>query len=119
MAGQTVENLLNDLSLVDPDRHTLALAACETIRSALPGASEKVMYGGIMFSAPAMLCGVFAYSAHVSVEFGQGHALDDRYGVLEGQGKQRRHIKLRAPGDIQAKHLAEYLRQAADLTRRA
>jgi hypothetical protein len=119
VAGQTVENLLNDLSLVDPDRYTLALAACEAIRSALPGASEKVMYGGIMFSAPAMLCGVFAYSAHVSVEFGQGHALDDRYAVLEGQGKQRRHIKLHSLTDIQAKHLAEYVLQAAERVRQA
>jgi hypothetical protein len=117
MAVQTVENLLNDLSLTDPDRHALTLAACAAIRSMLPGASEKVMYGGIMFSAPAMLCGVFAYSAHVSVEFGEGHALDDPYGVLEGQGKQRRHIKLRTPGDIRAKHLAEYVRHAADLAR--
>ncbi len=115
MAGQSVENLLNDLSLTNPDRHAVALAACAAIRSALPGATEKVMYGGIMFSAPAMLCGVFAYSAHVSVEFGQGHAFDDRFGVLEGQGKQRRHIKLFDVADIQAKHLADYVRQAAAL----
>ena len=53
--------------------------------------------------------GVFAYQAHVSVEFSQGAAIDDPFGYLEGAGKGRRHVKLRRLGDVKASRLAAYL----------
>lgn len=115
MAGSSVEQWLADLMLADPDRHALVQAAREVIAASVPGVSERVMYGGIMCFAPQAFCGVFAYTGHVSVEFGKGSELDDPLGVLEGQGKARRHIKLRLPGDIAAKHLSDYVRRAHQL----
>jgi hypothetical protein len=60
---------------------------------------------------------VFAYSEHVSVEFGRGCDLADPHGVLEGSGKFRRHIKLRNLADIEARHLADTLRLALENSR--
>lgn len=117
MATTSVEQLLSDLELANPDRHALVLAIRQAILAVAPDASERVMYGGIMFSAPAPCCGVFAYAEHVSVEFGRGSELVDPHGVLEGQGKFRRHIKLRNPADIADKHLADHVRQAIELER--
>lgn len=115
MSSTPVEVFLNDLQLANPSKCALLLAARETIRSVAPQAAERVMYGGLMFSVPAQCCGVFAYAEHVSVEFGRGCDLDDAHGVLEGSGKYRRHIKLRTDADIAAKHLTNYIRQAAAL----
>lgn len=114
-----VEQLLNDLQLANPDRYALVQQIRQAIYALAPDVSERVMYGGLIFSAPTPFCGVFAYSGHVSLEFSNGCELDDPHGVLEGKGKLRRHIKLRAAAEIAAKHLSEYLRQACELSRRA
>lgn len=45
-------------------------------------------------------CGVFAHPNHVTVEFGQGHRLEDCYHQLEGSGEYRRHIKLYSPDEV-------------------
>ena len=63
--------------------------------------------------------GVFAYAQHVSVEFSKGASIEDPYGYLEGAGKGRRHVKLRANEDIGRKHLAAYLPLALEACRGA
>jgi hypothetical protein len=45
----------------------------------------------------APFCYVNAYTAHVNVGFFHGAALNDPVGLLEGNGKYMRHVKLR-PG---------------------
>jgi hypothetical protein len=112
MSDPGVERLLQDLQLTHPDLHAVVQAVRATVRDTAPAASEKLMYGGILFSAPTQFCGVFAYTAHVSVEFGRGAELDDPHRVLEGNGKYRRHIKLQTVADITSKHLSHYIAQA-------
>ncbi len=113
---EKVEQLVHDLQLTHPDLHTIVQAVRATVRSVAAKADEKVMYGGILFSAPEQFCGVFAYSAHVSMEFGRGAELSDPHRVLEGGGKFRRHIKLQSVDDIASKHLKEYIQQALRLS---
>ena len=112
MSDEKVERLLRDLQFTHPDQYELVQAVRRTIYSAVPSASERVMYGGFMFSDTAPFCGVFAYAKHVSVEFGRGCDLEDAHGVLEGSGKLRRHIKLSALTDITTKFLASYVHAA-------
>ena len=116
MSNDKVEQLLHDLQLTHPDLHAIVLSVRATVRSVAADAEERVMYGGILFSAPEQFCGVFAYSAHVSMEFGKGAELQDPHRVLEGSGKFRRHIKLTTPGDIASKHLQDYIAQALRLS---
>ncbi len=118
MSDAKVEQLLHDLQLTHPDLHAIVLAVRAVVRSVAPKASERVMYGGILFSAPEQFCGVFAYSAHASMEFGRGAELKDPHRVLEGGGKFRRHIKLQTPGEIDTKHLKDYIAQALRLSAR-
>ena len=85
-------------------------AVLSLVRKTFKTCTEEVKYGGILFSAEGVqFGGVFAYKEHVSVEFGHGASIDDTLGHLKGGGKGRRHLKLRSPSDIQAKHLARYL----------
>jgi hypothetical protein len=50
--------------------------------------SEELQYGGILFAVGnKAFCGIFSYSRHVSLEFGEGALLPDKYKVLEGEGK--------------------------------
>lgn len=107
-----VKQLLNDLRLTNPAGYDLVQGVRKTIYSAVPKASECVMYGGFMFAATAKFCGVFAYAEHVSIEFGRGCDLKDTRRVLEGSGKLRRHIKVHTFADIKAKHVLAYITQA-------
>ena len=112
-----VKQLLSDLRLTNPTGYDLVQEVRKTIYSAVPKASESVMYGGFMFAAAAKFCGVFAYAEHVSIEFGRGCDLHDSYRVLEGGGKLRRHIKIHTLADIKAKHVRAYITQAHENSR--
>lgn len=112
MSDIKVENLLSDLRMTNSATYELVEEMRKTIRTAVPMVSEKVMYGGLIFSDTNSFCGVFAYAEHVSIEFGRGCDLQDTYGVLEGSGKFRRHIKLHNKADIKLKHVREFVVQA-------
>lgn len=111
------DRLLEDLCLVAPILHDTVQAVRTLVMRLAPGATETVKYGGLLFQAPGPFCGVFAYRQHVSLEFSQGHALRDVDGVLQGTGRLRRHIKLATPADVEAPHVADFIRQAAALAR--
>ncbi|ABL65710.1 DUF1801 domain-containing protein [Chlorobium phaeobacteroides] len=109
MIDEKVDQLLQELQITNPERYELVQAARNAIYSVVPNATERVMYGGFMFSGDAQFCGVFAYREHVSVEFGRGCDLPDPRGVLEGSGKLRRHIRLVSIADITGKFLEQYV----------
>jgi hypothetical protein len=111
MSGQSVEGLLEHLSQTAPTLHEIVVEVRSLVHSVAPGVEERVMYGGIVFEAPIMFCGVFAYTRHVSVEFSRGCDLADAYGVLEGKGV-RRHLKLREPSDVEGLHVREFVSSA-------
>ena len=88
-----------------------------TVARHAPQAGHRAMYGGLVFerelgAAKTCVCGIYAYSEHISIEFTHGAALADPMGVLEGSGKLRRHIKLRSRGDILAKDVEGYIARA-------
>lgn len=117
MTNKTVEALLDDIRLLGEEQLTLVEAVRTLVGKTIGPVSEEVKYGGIMFSSGVPFCGVFAYSRHVSVEFGSGADMPDAPGHLEGGGKCRRHLKLHCVGDIGEKRLAEYLPLALEAAR--
>jgi len=114
-----VEQLVEDIRLMDPTLHKIVQGVRQIVKLEQPKATEIVKYGGIMFQVEQPFCGVYAYQQHVSLEFGQGHRLDDAHKVLEGNGKFRRHITLKSPDDVAGRHVADYVRQSLALTQQA
>ncbi|WP_338848232.1 DUF1801 domain-containing protein [Massilia sp. W12] len=106
---QSVPALLDDIRLLKPQIYEIVEAVRALAQASLENLSEEVKYGGILFADGVQFGGVFAYTAHVSVEFGHGAKIADPYGFLEGAGKGRRHIKLHTLAQIEEKKLAEYL----------
>lgn len=109
MPNERVSRWLDDLQLLDHERCALVQTLREMILGLDSSVAEEVKYGGLLFSTGKPFCGIFSYARHVSLEFGAGAALADAFGVLEGEGKARRHIKLAATQDIAEKHVGEYL----------
>ena len=109
MPTDRIEKLLQDIRLLSDARFELVQSLRELILSLNPSVSEEVKYGGLLFSVSKPLCGIFSYAKHVSLEFGEGASLPDKFKQLEGAGKLRRHIKMSSLQDIEAKHVREYL----------
>ncbi len=96
---QRINALLEDI-----ERDRPALFPVVTALRALalaPGVEEEVKYGGLLYAVRGRgFCGIFAYAAHVSLEFSEGHALADPDHLLQGTGKHRRHLKFRDIADL-------------------
>ena len=59
--------------------------------------------------------GVFhiaVYSKHVNLGFNDGATLDDPKGILQGSGKQIRHITIKTAEDLERPELRAYIRRA-------
>ena len=111
-----IEELLQDFEMVNPELGDIIRQVREMVFAIAPECEEKVMYGGLIYALPGrMFCGLFLRKQHVSMEFDLGHQLEDENGLLEGCGKYRRHLKLRGPGEIESKQVADFIRQSYTL----
>ncbi len=109
MATKSVQSLLEDIRLLSEQNYEIVEAVRVLVRKTFATSSEEVKYGGILFTPGVQFGGVFAYKAHVTVEFGSGAKMTDTFGFLEGAGKGRRHVKLMSVAQIKDKKLAQYL----------
>jgi len=55
---------------------------------------------------------IAVYSKHVNLGFNEGATLDDPKGILQGDGKQIRHISLKTPADLERPELRAYIKRA-------
>jgi hypothetical protein len=110
-----VRRWLDDLQLVSEEQHAVVTALRRMVLDLDAGVTEEVKYGGLLFSANKPFCGIYAYTAHVSLAFSKGADLAGPAEELEGAGKYRRHIKLRGIRDLQRCDFAAYLARARDL----
>jgi hypothetical protein len=88
------------------------------VKAQVPEAKESVNAWGI----PAFsLVGSFAFfliaKNHLSLGFALGTSLKDPHHLLEGSGKNLRHVKIRTPEDIAKPGLAELIIEAARIDR--
>ena len=111
-ATPPVQHWLDQLQHAQPAQYALVSALRRQILALAPGIDEQVKYGGLLFGHPQPFCGLFAYRQHVSLEFGQGARLDNTAGLLQGKGKQRRHLKLQQLAELDAPAVLHYLQAA-------
>lgn len=115
---KSVDALLDDIRLLGQEQYDVVQSIRAVVEKKFKPFAEEVKYGGILFSSGVQFCGVFAYSGHVSLEFGSGAKIIDELGYLEGSGKLRRHLKIVTVADIEIKKLAAYLLLALEAAKR-
>jgi hypothetical protein len=90
------------------------------VKRCVPGVKETVNAWGIpTFEAPNPFCFYMVGKNHVTFGFHFGTSLPDPAGLLEGTGKNIRHVKLRTVEDLKQKGLRELVRAAARLKGKA
>jgi hypothetical protein len=100
---------------------TIAKAIQGIVADIAPDAKEKAMYGGSVYELNDMkpkrlFCGIFIHKDRVTVEFDRGTELRDENDLLEGSGKNRRHLTLRDIAEVKSKKTEDFIRQSFRLT---
>lgn len=104
------------LAELKPPQRAVACALRRLLLGA--GLEEKLMHGVPWFRGQQWVAAIVAHSDHTNVEFYRGSSLRDPHGLLEGTGKNMRHVKLSEVPDVKAARLAALLRDAIDLDAR-
>ena len=110
----TVTQLLKDST---PDVRALALAARETVRKAVPRATEKVHPGWHIIAfhvgKRGQFCAVSPLKDRVNLYFMHGVGLPDPRGLLAGTGKGMRHIRITSLIQLRSAGVKALIKSAA------
>jgi hypothetical protein len=104
----------------EPIREIL-VALRKLVVGAAPDATAVLKWGMPFYSIGAgMMCALGAHKAHVNLILsGPEGTYDDPEGLLEGEGKSGRHLKVRSAKEIPVKHVRGWLAAAAAHARSA
>ena len=102
-------------AVVELDR--LEEAAHEVVRAVAPELTRVTKWGHPWYAGNDLVLLVGAFSHHVGVEFWRGTTLRDPGRLLEGTGKNLRHVKLRRLEDATAPAFVELVKEAVRLDR--
>jgi hypothetical protein len=95
----------------------IAQRARDAIRREAPHLRVERHWGHSWFVGTDMVCVVGAFSQHVGVEFWRGSIVPDPDHLLEGTGKNLRHVKLRTEEEASSPKFARLIRRATALDR--
>ena len=114
------KELLRFLKRFDPAIRDLALDLREVVLKVLEPPNESVldvyvlaMNYGFSERMKDQVVYIGVYSKHINLGFHWGARLDDPERILEGSGKQMRHIKIKSKADLGNPVLRDYLLRAA------
>jgi hypothetical protein len=102
----------------DPELQEIVRGVRELVQEVVPEVTEAVNPWGIpTFELNGPLCYFMVATKHITFGFPRGTSLDDPKGLLEGTGKNLRHVKLRTVADLRREGLRELVENAARLNR--
>jgi hypothetical protein len=98
----------------------VVLALRGFVKGSVPGVRETMNAWRIRtFEAPDPFCFYMVGKNHVTFGFHFGTSLENPEGLLEGTGKNIRHVKLRSVEDLKRKGLKRLVQAAARLKGKA
>jgi hypothetical protein len=90
----------------------------QLVKKAVPESSETVNPWRIpTFDSHGPICFLMVGKKHVTFGFSRGTSLTDSAGLLEGTGKNLRHVKLRELEQVRDPNLRKLIVEAAELNR--
>jgi hypothetical protein len=115
VGAKTVDEYISDLG-GDWRSETVA-SLRRVVDSAAPAASSTIKWAQPVWESNGPFAYVKAFRSSVNIGFWRGVQLDDRNGILEGDGDRMKHLTLREGDAIPADELAGFVRQAVELNR--
>jgi hypothetical protein len=98
----------------NPALKEVVAALRRLVKKTVPAAAEAVNPWGVpVFEVNGTLCFLMVGKQHVTLGFAQGTSLPDPAGLLEGTGKNIRHVKVKTADQASNPHLKNLLIEAA------
>ena len=117
-AAATKARIVTAIQPRDPELQEIVRGLRELVQEVVPEVAETVNPWGIpTFELNGPLCFFMTATEHISFGFPRGTSLDDPARLLEGTGKNQRHVKLRKVEDLRREGLRELVENAARLNR--
>jgi len=106
-----IKNFIEDTREVSEEQYAIVKTIREIINKIKPTAIEEIKYGGLVFNVDkTLITGIFVRKEHISLEFSFGAGFEDVNNLLEGNGKLRRHLKIRNTKDITNKKVEHFVK---------
>jgi len=107
-----VSDFMDDIHALSDESYQIIMQIRDLHFKFATDIKEDIKYNGLVFLRDNdLLSGIFCYKAHISLELGEGASLADPHQILEGKGKNRRHIKLRSLDDIALKQVRHFVKE--------
>ncbi len=97
---------------LDPSVRQIALAIREIIFDTLPDVRESIKWSQPVFRTDRDLFYINGTEKYATLGFFVASSLSDPDGKLGGTGKRVRHLRVRAPEDIDRDQIVAWLREA-------
>ncbi|MBG0817908.1 DUF1801 domain-containing protein [Planomonospora sp. ID82291] len=80
-----------------------------------PGAAECLTYGSPAWRGKRILAVISQSKTHLTFAFERGAEFEDAHGLLAGNGKKTRHVKIKVRDGVNETALRDYIAQAVRL----
>lgn len=99
-----------------PAEHAVIVSELRSIvKKAAPKATEAYKWAQPVYESNGPMVWIKAYKSYVNIGFWRGTEMQDKHGLLAGDGDRMRHVKLTTLPDIKKNALADYIKQAIAL----
>lgn len=102
------EQLEGDLA---PIAHSLR----EMVNETAPDLNEVIKWGAPLWEGKQHVVWLKVQKKHITFGFFYGNQLNDPDGLLEGEGKAMRHLKIRKPEDVETLKVQDFVVQSLAL----
>lgn len=109
---KTIEGYIAGLA---DDKRAIVARLVEIVRKNAPAAAGSIKWAQPVFEQAGPFAHIKAFKGHVNFGFWRGVDLDDPKGLLSGDGKKMRHVRIASMEDIDADAFAAFVRQAVEL----
>jgi hypothetical protein len=113
MKSTLTEEVSQYVEQADASHSPVLRALREMIHGAVPGVREAIKWGRPVFSTSSDFAYLKAAKNHVTLGFFYGHNLDDPDHLLEGSGKDMRHLKIKSVEQVHTDQIIHWIKQVA------
>jgi hypothetical protein len=85
------------------------------VRKAAPKATEAYKWAQPVYEQNGPMIWIKAFTNYVNIGFWRGTEMQDKHGLLRGEGDRMRHVKIATVKDIKKGALSDYIKQAVKL----
>lgn len=108
--SKEVRQYIQDLLDFDQEKADIVIELYKLFEEHNNEFTDKFIYGGIgIYLGTELIGGLWVSKHHVSLTFSDGYKMEDKFNMLEGSGKFRRHIKVKELSEIESKHCSFYI----------